>query len=114
MTVQVIRRGSLRPGLQVTLTARDEDTGVIGPVDLTTASSITAIGVQNGQAIIGRSVTGDANGVVNMSWETGDTDAVGYIHFRFRVVWPNGEPQTFPDETEDDVKVRVTLDGPVS
>lgn len=110
MTVMVMSRGDRLPNLVATLTGRDEVSGVVGPVDLTTATSITVKGVQNGDLVIDRVVTGNANGEVTLAWEAGDTDRVGYLYLRFVVLWPNGKEQTFPEEGA--VRVRFSLDGP--
>lgn len=109
MSTMVIKRGDLWPSLEVTLTGTDEDTGEVGPVDLTGATSVQAVAVQNGVRIIERAVSGSSSGVVTMPWEAGDTDAIGYIRFEFVVTWPNGKEQTFPQG--DVVRVRVALDN---
>lgn len=104
----VVKRGNTFPNLTATLTGRDETTGVVGPVDLTTATSVTAKGVQNGSLLFERVLTGNAQGEVALAFQAGDTDAIGYIHIEFVVAWPNGKEQTFPEE--GDVRVRVALD----
>ena len=53
-------------------------------------------------------MNGTAGGEVTVLWETGETDAIGYMRFEFVVTWPNGKEQTFPQEGA--IRVRVALD----
>lgn len=108
MSVMVIKRGDLYPPLIATLSATDENDALVA-VDLTTATTIMAIGRQGGQRIIERAVTGNAQGEVELDWEAGDTDRLGYIYFEFVVTWPNGREQTFPQDGY--VRARVALDN---
>lgn len=75
-----------------------------GPVDLTAASAIRVIGVQNSEVVFDRSVTGSADGIVNMPWEAGDTDETGRIRLEVVVTWNPSKPQTFRVEETVDVK----------
>lgn len=109
MGTLVIKRGDLWPSLTATLTGTDEETGETVPVDLTTAASIRAVGVRHGIVLVDRDVTGNDAGEITMAWESGDTDAIGYIRFEFIVTWPNAKEQTFPQEGFE--LVRVSLDG---
>lgn len=103
MSTFVIKRGDRDPALEATLT----DDGAA--LDLTTATSIRAVGHRAGVLVFDRVVTGDANGVVTMSWQEGDTDEIGYILVEFVVTWPSGREQTFPHDGFE--RVRVSLDG---
>ena len=99
----VLKRGDLLPPLEAVLT----DDGV--PVDLTSATSIRAVGVRRGVTLFDRAVSGDAQGLVTVDWQAGDTDLLGYFNVEFRVTWPGTLPQTFPPDGS--TRVRVTLDN---
>lgn len=85
--------GDLKPDLQITVASRDE------AVDLTTASSVRIIGVQDDLIIFDRApddidVVGDTT-VLTMEWQTGDTDEQGRITFEVEATWPGTKPQSF-------------------
>lgn len=86
-----ITRGDLEPDLVVT--CYDGTT----PVDLTTATAITMVGVLDGSTLFRREVANSgADGVITLPWEAGDTDTAGELALEVEVVWPGNRPQTFP------------------
>lgn len=103
--------GDLEPDLEVTLSSS------AGAVDVTTAVSVRVIGRRGGTIIFDRNpndddvtvaVAGD-NSVVTMSWEAGDTDAIGRIQVEVEVTWPGTRPQTFRAEGGVDVHADFDL-----
>ena len=95
-------RGDLKPDYRVRLTFTDPDSGVTGPVNLTTALSIRVIGRISGAVVINRTegVVGTPAGVVTMPWLAGETDTVGILESEVEVMWPGNKPQTFrPKDT---------------
>lgn len=84
-----MKQGDLKPDLVVNLT----DDG--HPIDLTGARSVTVVGSRDGSVIFSRPATlVDELGEVQMSWEAGDTDGLGYIDIEVEVEWTDGL-QTF-------------------
>jgi hypothetical protein len=101
----VIKRGDREPSLVATLT----DAGAI--VDLTTATSVQAVGIRHGVVLVDLDVTATATaeGQVTVDWPVGSTDLLGYLLFEFIVTWPSGKEETFPQDGFE--RVRVSLDG---
>lgn len=96
-----IYRNDLEPPLRIDLQTKVEGTlDEYEPVDLTTATAVRVIGVDNTNTLaIDRSVTLTSGqklaGLVEMPWEAGDTDTVGTLKFEVEVMWPGNRPQTF-------------------
>jgi hypothetical protein len=92
-------RGDLRPDLVITLRDGKQT------LDLTHVDAIHVIGYRNNALLFRRAVTGSAQGVVSMEWQSGDTDIVGRIEVEVEVTWAGNKPQTFrPVEVVDIVK----------
>lgn len=82
----------LRPDLHIALL----NAGV--PIDLTVGvDSIKVIGVYatDGTTAFSRTATGNAQGVVSMEWEDGDTDTLGRLLLEVEVTWADTKKQTF-------------------
>ena len=91
----IMKRGDRLPSLECTLTGGKNNR----PVDLTSATSIRAVALQNENYLFAdgyKTVTGDASGVVVLPWGVGETDTVGLIEMEFQVTWPGSIPQSFP------------------
>lgn len=81
-------------------------------VDLTLATSVSFKMVQNGAANP-KTVTGTATinspasaGIVQYSWQAGDTSVAGSYHAEFTVLWTGGTaPDTFPSDTYIDIEI---------
>lgn len=103
----VMKRGDLLPELVATL----RDGGTKQPVDLSSATSITAVAAIGGGTLFSRAVTGNSEGEVTVPWEEGDTSIVGTINVEFLVTWPGSKPQTFPADGYIEVEVTENLTG---
>lgn len=96
-----IKRGALLPELELTATKKDPVTGIVSPVDLTLADTVTVV-LWNVSRTGSTVITGDAtdvdfeNGVCKYTWQTGDTDVPGDYHVELVVVWPGSLPEYFP------------------
>lgn len=101
MATQSMIRGDTIPDLQATLTG--EVGGVVTAAPLNTAQSILAIANQRGTVLFSRAVTGNASGVINMQWQTGDTLLTGPIFVDFQVTWTSGRIETFRSAVVVDV-----------
>lgn len=90
-----MKRGDLKPDLTITCTSDGSS------VDLTTAASVQVVirKVGDAAALFTRTATGDANGVVTMTWQAGDTDTVGQYATEVLVTWPGSRPQRFPGDS---------------
>lgn len=67
------------------------------PLDLTTATSVTVVGYQNGLQIFSRLATSVAINRVTMNWQAADTDTIGPITIHLKVLWPTGLQTIQPD-----------------
>lgn len=79
--------GDLKPDLKITL----DDDGT--PIDLTGLTLEVHIEKPDG-TVVDRAATGDAQGVVTMVWQAGDTDQVGSMRVDVEITWPGPKPQT--------------------
>lgn len=100
-----MKKGDLKPSLSITCTSD----GAV--VDLTTATSITVVARREGASTVlfSRAATGDAQGVVTMAWEAGDTDTEGRINIEVLVTWPGSLPQRFPATSYLSVDIQPNL-----
>lgn len=87
-----IKRNDRRPRFRVQLTAN----GV--PVDLTNADSVrflmktkTTLKVDESADFVNK-----PEGIVEYTWQEGDTDTSGAYRVEIEVTWDDGAPQTFP------------------
>ena len=85
-----VNQGDTAPSLIADLSGDD------GPTDLSSAMEVRIKGYQSDVLHINRVVTGDAVGMVEMQWQTGDTDVPRPIGFKWEVTWPDGRIQSFP------------------
>lgn len=104
-----IKRGDLLPALTITLTDGVDANGDPVPVDLTPATTVRVIGFLDNSLLFNRGVTGNAQGVVTMPWQAGDTDVAGDIYLEVEVTWPGSLPQTFPPDGYEVVHVMQDL-----
>src|SRR3954452_10697560 len=96
-----IKRGDLEPPLEIDCT-RDGQ-----PVDLTGAETVHVILRPRafGATSLRRAATGDADGLVTMPWQSGDTAVVGLMDGEVEAAWVTGRPETFPGESYFQVEV---------
>lgn len=97
----IVYRGDLLPDLKVALV--DDD----GPVDLSTASTVTLIGARGDAIVFSEDVVGGADGIVTLPLQAAWTADLGTIYLEMRVVWPTNKPQTF--KVVETVDVRRTF-----
>lgn len=113
MATYSITQGDLLPILSpVPLTVTDPITGVVGPIDLTTAVSITFIMKPTSGSTIGGAcaiVGSPTLGIVSYTWAAGDTDITGTYSVSFKVIWPASKPQTFPNVGYDTIVIQAKL-----
>lgn len=98
-----IGQGARRPVLGATLTDAN------GPVNLTSASSITFRGrLMDGTTTFSGSAVADAPaaGHVTYSWGANDTATPGTYMVEFSVTWSTGITQTFPTDRVMTLEVR--------
>lgn len=87
-----MKQGDLEPPFNPVLT---DDNGV--PYNLSAATSVKVTAKQGGSALFtSRACTGNSQGVVNMPWVSGDTNALGEIRLEVEVEWTASRIQTFP------------------
>lgn len=87
-----IHRGATIPIL--TLICRNEDGKA---PDFTEAEEILLTAVlQGGAPWWEREVTGDANGIITMPWQAGDTDTLRTFFLKVKVTWGTNQVQYFP------------------
>lgn len=67
------------------------------PLDLTAATSVTVVGYQDGVQIFSRVATTVLINRVTMNWQAADTDTVGPITIRLKVLWTTGLQTIEPD-----------------
>ena len=88
----VVNVGDTRPAITATLSD-----SVLGVVDLTVATSMTAtLFNATGATMWTRGCSGNNLGVVTVPWTVGDTDIPGQFYCQFKVTWPDGTVQRFP------------------
>jgi len=105
-----IKQHDLYPPLQFTLSDAN------GPVDLSTAESITLL-MKSGGTVVDGTCTADADqvtnkGVATYTWVSGDTDTAGTYDVEFEVAWPDGI-ETFPNTGYLSIVIEPDL-GPVA
>jgi hypothetical protein len=99
-----LKQGDLRPQFVVVLKDNiGEETEDV--VDLTTATSAVfnmvpegggAVKINRGSATIDSPPT---NGQVTYAWGTADTNTVGTFNAEIEVLWADGKPETFPNDS---------------
>jgi hypothetical protein len=98
-----IKRGDTWPPLAATLT--DEE----GPIDLTTATTITLILKSQGQSPVTIEgvcdVVSAAAGTVKYEWEASDTNAVNTYDAEFEIEWADLTITTVPNEGYKEIAV---------
>jgi hypothetical protein len=100
-----IKKGDLKPDLVIACTSNG-----VAP-DFTTATTVQVVCRREGAAaaLFTRSATGDANGNVTYTWQSGDTDTVGRLLFEVLATWPGTKPQRFPANSYLPVDVEQNL-----
>lgn len=101
-----LKRGDTAPPFQATIT---DD----GPVDFTTATAIKVIGLRDRTPVFARAATGNAEGVVTMPWQQGDTAIAGLVRVEIEATWPDGSITTYPPDGYLHVLVSPDLGGTV-
>jgi hypothetical protein len=91
----VMYQGDLKPDLRLVVTDQVAPGSPWLPVDLSAATSVVVRGRRSGSQTFEHSATGDADGVVVMEWQAGDTAETGTTQIDVRVIWPGNKPQTF-------------------
>jgi hypothetical protein len=106
-----IKQGDTRPRVIATLYDNFGGAGQ-AVINLSTASSVTflmrAVGSAAGDPpdVEGAcSVTNAAGGVVEYTWQPGDTDVIGAYEAEFEIVWADGGVQTVPNASYLSVEV---------
>ena len=106
-----IKRGDLRPLLELTLTEAGER------VDLSAADDVLLI-VRKGNddpiidrepMEVGNQADDATKGDVSYAWRSEDTDRAGTYHLEVEVQWPNTEPQTFPTKGHETLVIWADL-----
>lgn len=96
-----ITRGDLQPDLAV-MVGDDEgfaDFTTITPADCIVLGEMNDVLVVNDQPTTCEASLDGKTMLVVREWVAGETDLAGRMHVTVRVLWPGGEPQTFPDDT---------------
>jgi hypothetical protein len=89
----VIKKGDTRTAIKATL---KNPSG--SPVNLT-GSSVTFIMVKSGAQLVNRSadIVDAQNGRVNFVFVAGETEVTGVVRAEFKVEYPDGSKETFPN-----------------
>ena len=91
-----MKKNDLEPKFRVTLQNADGTA-----IDLSLATSVRFIMKQSsgGTKLVSAPAAflDRANGVVEYTWASGDTDTVGPFQAEFEVIWPTGRPMTVPN-----------------
>ena len=110
-----IKRKDTRPRYVVPLVDNFEEVGE-APIDLTTLEKVFFImrtkGEEGGEPEIKEEaeVLGDPkDGVVQYTWQTGDTDTTGNFNVEFELQWEDGGIETVPNESFFEVVVVADL-----
>lgn len=115
--IHYMKQGDLLPTLQARLTRTDPVTLAVSYVDLTAATdvnflmknAISGLVVDNQNATRGNQMT--TPGLVEYTWQAGDTDAAGKFQGEFEVIWASGKPETFPGDSYLVINIKASLDG---
>lgn len=98
----LMKRHDLRPYIPVQFFQPDGET----PLDLSAAQEMTMIvRVQGAPSNATPKFKKDLSpvdlesGKCEYQWTGNDTDSTGRFNYEFEIVWPTGEPQTFPADT---------------
>lgn len=95
----LMKRHDLRPYIPVQFFQPDGET----PLDTTAASAISMIcrvtGAPSNAAPKFKKPLTEIDAVLGKyeyQWTGNDTDTTGRYAYEFEIIWPNGDPQTFP------------------
>lgn len=94
-------RGDLKPDLDVVL----GDESNLADFSAVNAGMVRVLGVMNGEVVLDDDVdtvipSGDGKTLrVIRAWTAGEVDESGRMWVCFKVAWPTGKPQTFPEDT---------------
>jgi len=107
-----IKRGDTAPALRATLKRSDGE-----PVDLSTVDSME-FSLEDGLRGLliqddldgSLSIINESEGLVQYSWEPGDTDAIGQKRAEFTIEFQSGDVETFPNNGFIVISVQQNID----
>lgn len=108
MGTLTLKKDDLEPKYIATLRNADGT-----PVDLTNATTVSLIVKQQGGVKSFKaagSFLDRANGQVQYTWASGNTDTVGTFQMEWEVIWPTNRPETFPNNGYDTLVIGASLD----
>jgi hypothetical protein len=110
-----MKRNDLLPTYRAQLLQTDPETLVTTPVDLSGITSVKFImrlktSTTGGPKVAAAATVFDAaNGVVEYTWISGDTNIEGDYNVEIEVTWPGSKIQTFPADSYLTVKIVTDL-----
>jgi hypothetical protein len=98
-----LKRGDTLPALRATLIdavgSAVNITGATVRLHLNTPEPLDAAAIIDNASL----------GEVHYDWQTGDTDEAGLFRAEWQVTFSNGQIETFPNDTNDLVRIRPDL-----